>query len=67
MISYKPLWKTLIDREVKKIALVDQGVISRGTLAKLSKNESVRLDVIDRLCQHLGCQIQDVVECTMDG
>ena len=38
MISYKPLWKTLVEKEMKKTDLLDVVGISRGTLTKLSKN-----------------------------
>lgn len=62
MISYNPLWKTLIDKNMKKMDLVKLVGISNGTLAKLGKNESVSLSVIDKICIALGCDINDVVE-----
>lgn len=62
LISYKPLWKLLIDREMKKGDLMKQAGISSSTMAKLSKNETVRTDVLDRICVSLGCKIEDVVE-----
>ena len=62
MITYKPLWKTLIDREMNKTDLVLSGIISRGTLAKMSRGDGVKLEVIDRICTHLGCQLTDVIE-----
>lgn len=37
MITYKPLWKTLIDKDMKKMDLVEDGTVSRGTLAKMGK------------------------------
>jgi len=61
MITYKPLWKTLIDREMNKTDLVLRGIISRGTLAKMSRGDGVKLEVIDRICANLGCQLTDVI------
>ena len=61
MITYKPLWKTLIDKDMKKMDLVEDGTISRGTLAKMSKNQKVSLDVIERICSRLHCRIEDVI------
>lgn len=62
MISYNPLWKTLIDKNMKKMDLVELVGISNGTLAKLGKNESVSLSIIDKICISLDCDICDVVE-----
>ncbi|MCI9357687.1 MAG: helix-turn-helix transcriptional regulator [Lachnospiraceae bacterium] len=61
MITYKPLWKTLIDRDMKKMDLVEDGTLSRGTLAKMGKNEKVSLDVIERICCKLHCKIEEVI------
>lgn len=61
MITYKPLWKTLIDKDIKKMDLVADGILSRGTLAKMGKNEKVSLDVIERICSKLHCKIEDVI------
>lgn len=62
MISYNPLWKTLIDKNMKKMDLVRSIGISNGTLAKLGKNESVSLSIIDKICIALDCEIYDIVE-----
>lgn len=62
MISYNPLWKTLIDKNMKKTDLIKLTHISNGTLAKLGKNESVSLSIIDKICTALDCNICDVVE-----
>lgn len=62
MVSYKPLWHTLLSRDMKKMDLVDRGVVSRATLAKMGKDEYVALEVIDRICSELGCPIEAVVE-----
>ncbi len=62
MVSYKPLWHTLLSMDLKKMDLVKRGAVSRATLAKLGKNEYVALEVIDRICTDLGCPIEAVVE-----
>ena len=62
MISYKPLLKLLIDRDLKKHDLINLADLSKATIAKLSKNEYVSLEVIDRLCLALNCQPGDLLE-----
>ena len=61
MITYKPLWKTLIDKDMKKMDLVADGTLSRGTLAKMGKNEKVSLDVVERICRRLHCRAAEVI------
>ena len=61
-ISYDPLFKLLIDKHMKKTELAKVVGISTATLAKLSRNESVSLDILVRICQSLDCRIQDVIE-----
>ena len=67
MITYKPLWKLLIDRDMNKTDLVLSGIMSRGTLAKMSRGEGVKLEVIDRICTRLDCQLTDVIAYERDG
>lgn len=62
MISYNPLWKTLIDKNMKKTDLIKLTHISNGTLAKLGKNESVSLSILDKICIALDCEISDIVQ-----
>ena len=50
MVSYKPLWHTLIDRDMKKMELVERVGMSRATLSKLNNNQYVALDVLERIC-----------------
>lgn len=61
-ISYKPLWHQLLEREMKKIEFRDFVEISNGTLAKLSKNEAVSMEIIEKICLKLDCRIEDIVE-----
>lgn len=62
MISYKPLLKILIDKDLKKQDLIGLADLSKATIAKLSKNEYVSLEVIDRLCSALNCQPGDLLK-----
>jgi DNA-binding Xre family transcriptional regulator len=62
MISYDRLWKTLIDKHMKKTELRDVIGISNATLAKMGKNEPVNLKIIESICKELECGIEDVVE-----
>lgn len=54
MVSYKPLWHTLIDRDMKKMELVEKVGMSRATLSKLNNDQYVSLEVLDRICEVLG-------------
>ena len=61
-VQYNKLWKLLIDRKIKKSALTQMAGVSASTIAKLSHDEYVSLEILDRICQALGCEIGDVVE-----
>ena len=65
-VSYNKLFKLLIDKQMKKTELIKLADISSSTLAKLSKNETVSMEVILRLCQVLKCDIGDIVEISED-
>lgn len=61
-VSYKKLWKLLIDKEMTKVDLRNAAGISTGTLAKLGKNENVTTDILIKICNALDCDIADIVE-----
>lgn len=61
-VSYKKLWKLLIDKDLKKTDLRTVAGLSTSTLAKLGKNESVSTDVLVRICRALDCDIGDIME-----
>ena len=65
-ISYKKLWKLLIDRDMKKKDLCVAAGISHASMAKLGKNENVTTDVLVKICTALQCDISDIVELTHD-
>lgn len=62
MISYKKLWKMLIDKDMKKKDLCIVAGISHASVAKLGKNENVTMDVLVKICTALKCDIGDIVE-----
>lgn len=62
MISYKPLFKQLIQQDLSKTQFREAVGFSTVTLAKLSKNQPVSLEIIDRICNYLHCSIEDVIE-----
>ena len=66
MVTYKPLWHTLIEKGVKKMELVRMVGMSNSTLNKLNKNQYVALEVIERICLALDCSIAEVVEIKKD-
>ena len=59
---YKKLWKLLIDKNLKRTDLKKLAGISSGSLAKLGKDENVSMDVLQKLCMALNCDIGDIVE-----
>ena len=61
MFSYNNLWKLLIDKNMTKTQLRQQIGIGTATLAKLSANENVSMDVLNKICKELHCKIEDVV------
>ncbi len=61
-ISYNKLWKLLIDKNMTKTDLRLKADIATSTLAKLSKNEQVSMDVLLKICKVLDCTLDDVVE-----
>ena len=61
-ISYKKLWKLLIDRNMKKKDLQVLANISSASVAKLGKNENVNTDILLKICNALHCDISDIME-----
>ena len=60
MIIYSKLWLLLKEKGLKRTDLLE--VISSATLAKLGKNETVKTDVLERICDYLKCQPADIME-----
>ena len=61
-ISYKRLWKLLIDREMKKKDLMDSAGISWSTITKMGHDEHVSSDILVKICSALKCEFDDIME-----
>jgi len=66
-VSYKKLWKLLIDHNMNKGELAKAAKMSPNTIAKLGKNETVSMDILVRICAVLKCDIGDIVEIISDS
>jgi len=66
IISYKKLWKLLIDRDMKKKDLQKLAGISSASITKLGKNENVNTDILQKICTALECDISDIMEMVSD-
>ena len=62
MFTYAPLQKILFERKIKKLELMELADISTSTLAKLSKDEDVKLTTLVKICIALDCTLNDIVE-----
>ncbi len=61
-ISYKKLWKLLIDKNLKKKDLQKMAGISSSSIAKLGRNENVNTEIINKICNALDCDTSDIME-----
>ena len=61
-ISYNKLWKLMIDHNMNKTQLRQKAGLSSNVIAKMSKNDSVSMDTLVRICQIFSCEIGDIVE-----
>lgn len=66
-VSYKKLWKMLIDKDMIKKDLQQASGISWASITKMSKGENVSLDVLIKVCIALGCDIGDIIELVSDN
>lgn len=66
-VSYKKLWKLLIDKDMKRKDLREATGISTASMAKLSKNENLTTDVLLKICDALKCDISDIMEVSLDN
>lgn len=62
MVSYKKLWKLLIDKDMKKQDLMAKTGISTTTMTKLNKGENVSTDILVRICNALNCNVSDIMD-----
>lgn len=61
-VCYNKLWKILIDKNMSKTQLIKAAGISTNAMAKLGKNEDVRVEVLVRICTALNCTMDDIME-----
>lgn len=61
-ICYNKLFKMLIDKNLKKTEFRKLVGISEGTLAKLSHNENVSMEIIVRICRKMDCKVDDILD-----
>lgn len=64
--SYNKLWKLLIDKNMNKADLRLLTGLSPNTMARLSKGESVKMDIVGRICEKLDCNIGDIVDFVLE-
>ena len=65
-VSYKRLFKLMIDRDLKKKDLKEMTGLSYTSIAKLEKGCNVEMNVLDKICVGLKCQLSDIAEITFD-
>ena len=65
-VSYKKLFKLMIDRDIKKKDLRAMASIGNSTMAKLANNENVTIEVMAKICSALDCKLDDIVEIIPD-
>ena len=65
-VSYKSLWKLLIDRDMTKGKLSAEAGIATSTISRMSRNEYVSLEVLEKICIALDCDLPDIIEFSKD-
>jgi len=65
-VSYKKLWKLLIDKDMKKKDLRETANLSPSLVAKMGRNENVTTEVLSRICTALNCDIGDIMEMVLE-
>jgi DNA-binding Xre family transcriptional regulator len=66
VVSYKKLWKLLIDRDMKKLDLSAAANVSTSSMAKMGRGENINTDLIVRICNALNCKVEDIMEVLPD-
>lgn len=65
-MSYKKLWKLLIDKDMKKKELSEVSGVSSTSIAKMGRNENVNTDNLVKICEALKCNLNDIAEIVED-
>ena len=66
-LSYKKLFKKLIDKDIKNTELMKKAKVSKSTFYKIKNSENVTTNVLLRICNVLECDISEIVECVNDS
>lgn len=61
-VSYKKLWKLLIDKNMKKKDLRESARLTQHAMRKLSKDEAVTTDTLAKICRCLDCKVDDIMD-----
>lgn len=65
-VSYKKLWKLIIDKDMTNVSVRKAAGISPATFTKIKKNKTVSLEVLLKICEVLDCDFGDVIEIVKD-
>ena len=65
-VSYRKLFKLMIDHDMKRKDLKEKTGLSYGTIAKLEKGENVQVEVLEKICKEFKCQLNDIAEIIFD-
>lgn len=65
-VSYKKLWKMLIDLDMSKTELIQKSKITTNVMAHMGKNEDIRVESLAKICIALGCTFDDIAEIITD-
>ena len=66
-VSYKKMWKLIIDKDMTNVEVRKAAGISPATFTKLKKNETVSLDILLKICKLLDCNIGDIIDAVNDA
>lgn len=61
-VNYDKLWKLMIDKKINKTQLSEKAGITMNEMAKMGKNEMVKMETLVRICKILDCTLDDIVE-----
>lgn len=65
-VNYNRLWKLMIDKGYNKVQICEKAKISTNAMAKMGRNEEVRLEVLTKICSLFDCTLDDIVELIPD-
>lgn len=66
MVNYDKLWGILSERGMMKTELIREAKISTNAMAKLGRNEDVRVGVLEKICLALDCKMDDILDIVSD-